>query len=44
MYYREHALSEVIEIPSTLAKFEADQRYRMLEKLADYDDELIEQL
>ena len=42
--YREHALSEVIEIPSTLAKFEADQRFTMLEKLADYDDELMEQL
>ena len=42
--YRDHALSEVIEIPSTLAKFEADQRFTMLEKLADYDDELMEQL
>ena len=42
--YREHALSETIEIPSTLAKFEADQRFTMLEKLADYDDELMEQL
>ena len=42
--YREHALSETIEIPSDLAKFEADQRFTMLEKLADYDDELMEQL
>lgn len=42
--YRDHALSEVIEIPSTLSKFEADQRFTMLEKLADYDDELMEQL
>jgi elongation factor G len=42
--YREHAPSEVIAIPSDLAQFEADQRFSMLEKLADYDDELMEQL
>jgi elongation factor G len=42
--YRDHALSEIIEIPSGLAKFEAEQRFSMLEKLADYDDELMEQL
>ena len=42
--YREHAESEVISIPSGLAKFEAEQRFSMLEKLADYDDELMEQL
>ena len=42
--YREHTQSETIEIPSDLAKFEADQRFTMLEKLADYDDELMEQL
>ncbi len=42
--YREHAPSEVISIPSELAQFEADQRFAMLEKLADYDDELMEQL
>ena len=42
--YREHSESEVIEIPSDLANFEADQRFTMLEKLADYDDELMEQL
>jgi len=42
--YREHAHSEVIEIPSDLAKFEEEQRFTMLEKLADYDDELMEQL
>ena len=41
--YREHAPSEVIAIPATLAKFEA-KRFSMLEKLADYDDELMEQL
>ncbi len=42
--YREHAPSEVVAIPSDLAKFESDQRFSMLEKLADYDDELMEQL
>ncbi len=42
--YREHAHSEIIEIPSDLAKFEEEQRFTMLEKLADYDDELMEQL
>ncbi|MBI4725092.1 MAG: elongation factor G, partial [Rhodomicrobium sp.] len=42
--YREHAPSELIAIPSGLAQFEAEQRFSMLEKLADYDDELMEQL
>ncbi len=42
--YREHTEGEIIEIPSDLATFEADQRFTMLEKLADYDDELMEQL
>ena len=42
--YREHQPSEVIEIPSDIAKFESEQRFSMLEKLADYDDELMEQL
>jgi len=42
--YREHAPSEVIETPADLAKREAEARFSMLEKLADYDDELLEQL
>jgi elongation factor G len=42
--YREHAPSEVIEIPETLAEREKEARFSMLEKLADYDDELMEQL
>lgn len=42
--YREHSQSQVIDIPSDLAKFEEEQRFTMLEKLADYDDELMEQL
>jgi elongation factor G len=42
--YREHASSEVVAMPSDIAQLEADQRFSMLEKLADYDDELMEQL
>ena len=42
--YREHEPSEVIEMPATLAEREKEARFSMLEKLADYDDELMEQL
>ena len=42
--YREHAASEVIDMPETLADREKEARFSMLEKLADYDDELMEQL
>jgi elongation factor G len=42
--YREHAPSEVIAIPDALAEREKEARFSMLEKLADYDDELMEQL
>ncbi len=42
--YREHAASEVIAIPDALAEREKDARFSMLEKLADYDDALMEQL
>lgn len=42
--YREHAPSEVIETPSALAEREQEARFSMLEQLADYDDELMEQL
>jgi elongation factor G len=42
--YREHAPSEVVEIPADLTEQEAQARFSMLEKLADYDDELMEQL
>jgi len=42
--YREHAPSEVMAIPDTLADREKEARFSMLEKLADYDDELMEQL
>jgi elongation factor G len=42
--YREHAPSEVIDMPSDLTDREAEARFSMLEKLADYDDELLEAL
>jgi elongation factor G len=42
--YREHAPSEIIEMPVTVAEREKSARFEMLEKLADYDDELMEQL
>jgi elongation factor G len=42
--YREHAPSEVIDIPDALADREQEARFSMLEQLADYDDELMEQL
>lgn len=42
--YREHQASEVIEPPSELSDRRSEARYSMLEQLADYDDELMEQL
>ena len=42
--YREHASSKIIELPSAIAAREKEARFQMLEKLADYDDELMEQL
>lgn len=42
--YREHAESRVIAMPDALKDREHEARYSMLEKLADYDDELMEQL
>jgi elongation factor G len=42
--YREHAQSEVIELPMTMADRKKEARFHMLEQLADYDDELMEQL
>jgi elongation factor G len=42
--YREHAPSEVIDMPAALAEHEKEARFSMLEKLADYDDALMEQL
>ena len=42
--YREHAPSEVVEMPEGLKEREQEARFHMLEQLADYDDELMEQL
>ena len=42
--YREHTESKVIELPKSMADREKEARFQMLEKLADYDDELMEQL
>ena len=42
--YREHAESQVIDMPADLAELEKNERFAMLEKLADHDDELMEQL
>jgi elongation factor G len=42
--YREHAESQVIDMPADLTALEKAERFAMLEKLADHDDELMEQL
>jgi elongation factor G len=42
--YRMQAQSEVIEIPPSVKERETEARFKMLEQLADYDDELMEQL
>ncbi len=42
--YREHAPSEVVEMPGGIGERRDDARYQMLEQLADYDDDLMEQL
>ena len=42
--YREVGPSEVVEMPAGIASDEKQARYNMLEKLADYDDALMEQL
>jgi elongation factor G len=42
--YREHAPSEVIDIASDAKAAETEERFHMLETLADYDDALMEQL
>ena len=42
--YREHTMSEVAKIPDKDGDREQEARFHMLEQLADYDDELMEQL
>ena len=42
--YREHAASELIEMKDEARAREAEARFQMLEKLADYDEHLMEEL
>lgn len=42
--YKEHAPSEVIAIPNDVTDRKKEARFQMLEKLADYDDHLMEEL
>ena len=42
--YREHAPTEIVELPDDVSEREKEARFHMLEQLADYDDELMEQL
>jgi len=42
--YREHAESEVVEMPAGMVDSKGEARFQMLEQLADYDDKLLEQL
>jgi elongation factor G len=42
--YREHAESLVVPIPDEEVAAEVEARFEMLEKLADYDDHLLEEL
>jgi elongation factor G len=42
--YREHAPSEIVDMPDGEGLREREARFAMLERLADYDDELMEEL
>jgi len=42
--YREHQPSEVIELKGDVKEREKEARFQMLEKLADYDEHLMEEL
>ena len=42
--YQEHLESKLIDMPADIAEMEKSERFAMLEKLADHDDELMEQL
>ena len=42
--YREHAASELIELSGEVKDREREARFQMLEKLADYDEHLMEEL
>jgi elongation factor G len=42
--YQELAVSRIVEMPADIAALEKSERFSLLEKLADHDDELMEQL
>jgi elongation factor G len=42
--YREHAASEMIALPDAERAAEVEARFQMLERIADYDDALMEEL
>src|SRR4029077_11322587 len=42
--YREHAASELIDMTDKIKARETEARFQMLEKLADYDEHLMEEL
>jgi elongation factor G len=42
--YREHAASELIDMTDEIKARETEARFQMLEKLADYDEHLMEEL
>ncbi|MGE5510223.1 MAG: elongation factor G [Bacteroidota bacterium] len=42
--YREHAPSKIVELPDGMKDRQKEARFQMLEQLADFDDELMEQL
>ena len=42
--YRPHAESQRIDMPADMKDREAEARFQMLEKVADFDDDLMEQL
>jgi elongation factor G len=42
--YREHAPSEIVDLPDGELPREKEARFSMLERLADHDDELMEEL
>ncbi|MDE2577470.1 MAG: elongation factor G [Hyphomicrobiales bacterium] len=42
--YREHAPSAIVDVPAGELPREKEARYSMLERLADYDDSLMEEL
>ncbi len=42
--YREHAASEIVELKGDVKDEEKQARFQMLEKLADYDEHLMEEL